>query len=131
MTASTLTDAPGAKFVALLGEGKFHLQVCRPCGTQVFFPRSLCPACGSVQLEWRAPSGRGTVYSTTIVRQRPDRGGDYNVALIELAEGARMMSRVEGIPPELVTIGMEVQAHIVSASNEPLVVFRPVSGAAA
>jgi uncharacterized OB-fold protein len=71
-------------------------------------------------------SGQGQVYSTTIVRRRPDRGGDYNVAIIELVEGARMMSRVEGIAPEKVKIGMDVIAKIIgSPEEEPMIVFVP------
>jgi len=117
---------PGVLFQQFLRQGEFRLQCCETCGRQVFFPRTLCPYCGSGQLAWRVASGRGTVYSTTIVRQRPERGGDYNVAIIELAEGARMMSRVEGILPTEVRIGMTVEAAIRGSSESPLVVFRPV-----
>jgi hypothetical protein len=48
------------------------------------------------------------------------------VALIDLAEGPRMMSRVEGIEPWEVTIGMAVQARIVTQDGEPVVVFEPL-----
>jgi uncharacterized OB-fold protein len=51
---------------------------------------------------------------------------NYNVALIDLAEGPRMMSRVEGIAPEAVKIGMNVQAKIVQDDGRALVVFTPV-----
>jgi hypothetical protein len=57
------------------------------------------------------------------VRQKPERGGDYNVAIIELAEGARMLSRVEGIAPAQIRIGMTVTAVISEANGAPLVVF--------
>jgi Predicted nucleic-acid-binding protein containing a Zn-ribbon len=69
------------------------------------------------------PSGLGTVYSTTIVRRKAEDGGDYNVALIDLKEGVRMMSRVEGISPEAVAIGMSVQARIIDDQGGKLVVF--------
>ena len=122
-----LPSAPGVKYEKFLRSGEIRLQCCVSCGKQVFYPRTLCPFCGSIELEWRRPSGKGTVYSTTTVRQKPERGGDYNVSIIELAEGARMMSRVEGISSADVKIGMAVEAAIAEANGAPMVVFRPAS----
>jgi len=92
-----------------------------------YFPRTVCPHCGQGELRWLPVSGHGVVYSTTIVRQRPERGGDYNISLIDLDEGVRMMSRVEGIPPQQVRIGMRVEALISKGEGAPLVLFRPES----
>src|SRR3954453_22083646 len=56
---------------------------------------------------WRVSAGRGTVYATTVVRPR---GGEpYNLVLVDLDEGFRMMSRVVGVPGEDVWIGMRVR----------------------
>ena len=122
---------PGAEqtYFDHLAEGEFHIQHCTACKKAVFYPRAACPHCGSGTLEWRRASGDGVVYATSVVRQRPERGGVYNVALIDLAEGARMMSRVEGIEPEKVTIGMAVRAEVDRSGDAPLVVFRPAGGA--
>jgi uncharacterized OB-fold protein len=79
-----------------------------------------------VQLEWIEASGRGTVYATTNVRERQ---GSYNVSLIDLAEGPRMMSRVESIAPEAVLIGMAVSARVVV--SPPQIVFEPNKGGVA
>jgi uncharacterized OB-fold protein len=65
------------------------------------------------------------VYSTTVIRQKPP-APSYNLALVDLAEGPRMMSRVEGIPPEQVRIGMRVSAKIIRENDVPLLVFEPV-----
>jgi uncharacterized OB-fold protein len=124
-----LPQAPGAMFEAFLKAGNFSLQWCSICNRQIFFPRTICPHCGSNNLDWRPASGHGVVYSTTIVRQRPERGGDYNVAIIQLAEGARMLSRVEGVAPPEVRIGMTVAAVISEVNGTPLVIFRPTDGA--
>jgi uncharacterized protein len=121
--ASETPLPPGPAFEDYLKRGELRLQVCADCSKQVFYPRTICPSCGSSRLDWHRPSGRGTVYSTTTIRQRPDRGGNYNLSIIELEEGARMMSRVEGIDPGEVRIGMAVEAAIVTVENEPLVVF--------
>ena len=65
------------------------------------------------------------MYSTTVVRQRPEDGPDYNIALIDLAEGPRMMSRVTDIPAPEVKIGMAVEAYVGALDKDPLVLFRP------
>lgn len=104
-----------------LAQGSFEIQRCAGCGKHVFYPRVLCPHCGAERLDWIVPSGRGTVYSTTVVRRKPSDGGDYNVALVNLDEGPRMMSRVVSIAPDAVRIGMKVRARI----TEGLVEFTP------
>ena len=114
-------SGPEQQFLDKLAAGRFEIQRCAGCGKHVFYPRVLCPHCGAERLEWMAPSGRGTVYSTTIVRRKPADGGDYNVCLVDLAEGVRMMSRVVSVPPESVKIGMSVMARIA----EGLVEFLP------
>jgi uncharacterized OB-fold protein len=127
MPEPSVGDAPGTKFESFLRAGELRLQGCSQCGKQIYFPRTLCPFCGSTALEWRLASGRGKVYSTTIVRQKPERGGDYNVAIVELAEGARMLSRVQDIAPAEVRIDMPVTAVIGELNGVPLVLFRPAA----
>ena len=133
MTDATIKDAtpggPDAQFADHLERGELALQSCAGCGKQVFPPRVACPHCGSDRLAFRAVSGRGTVYSTTVVRRKPEEGGDYNLALIDLEEGARLMSRVEGIAPERVVIGQKVAARIAPKAGpkgETLILFDPV-----
>ena len=59
-------------------------------------------------------------------RRRPDRGGDYNLAIVELEEGPRMTSRVEGIDPDKVAIGMALTCAIHDeGAMGPYVVFHP------
>jgi uncharacterized OB-fold protein len=70
-------------------------------------------------------SGLGVVYSTTTIYPKPP-AAPYNVALVDLEEGPRLMTRVDGVEPETVVIGMRVKARIVGADAEPYVVFEPV-----
>ncbi len=108
-----------------LSEGRFMLLRSKSSGTYIFHPRVAEPLTGATDLEWTLASGYGVVYSTSVVRERaPAR--DYNIALIDLAEGPRMMSRVEGVAPDAVTIGMAVKALIIEDNGNPLVVFKPV-----
>jgi uncharacterized OB-fold protein len=120
--------APETVFKTGLAEGRFLLQRCDQTGRCVFYPRVLSPYSGQPLTTWVEASGQGVVYSTTVVRQKPEHGGSYNLALIDLKEGPRMMSRVEGIAPETVRIGMPVTAFIGADDNgEPLVLFRPAT----
>lgn len=122
MTTATPTPGPEQAYKDKLARGSFEIQNCAGCGKHVFYPRVVCPHCGADKLGWVAASGNGVVYSTTVVRRKPEAGGDYNVALIDLAEGPRMMSRVAGIEPAAVKIGMKVQARI---APDTLVEFIP------
>ena len=88
----------------------------------MFYPRVAEPRTGATDLEWVEASGAALSTRRTVVRQKPP-APDYNVALIELAEGPRMMSRVVGIAPADVKIGMAVRARIVVEDDAPLVVF--------
>ncbi len=106
-----------------LAQGRFLIQQCKDCGKHVFYPRLLCKHCGSAVLKWVEPTGRATVYSTSIVRQKPENGGDYNVALIELEEGPRLLSRVMDVDPDKVKIGMAVSAHIGLIDGQHAAVF--------
>lgn len=116
-------------YQAALNEGRFLIQHCTACGRHVFYPRSICPHCWSERLDWVEPQGTGTVYSATTVRRKPEAGGSYNVALIDLDEGVRMMSRVDGLPPTDVKIGMRVRAEVINENGAGLVVFHPEDAA--
>lgn len=113
--------APETVFRDGLAAGELRFQRCRACSAAVFQPRVLCPACGSDDLAWHRSSGRGRVYSTTAVRGRD---GVHNVSLVDLDEGFRMMSRVEGVAPDRVVIGTRVALDVVEQDGHPVAVFR-------
>lgn len=118
------TIRPEADYFRFLAEGRFMLLRARQSGRYIFHPKVAEPLTGSTDLEWVEASGKGVVYSTSVMRERnPD--DNYNIALIHLEEGPRMMSRVEGPPPEDVRIGMRVTARIINQDGRPLVVFNP------
>ena len=120
-------------YQAELDAGRFCIQQCPQCSQHVFTPRELCPHCGASPLKWVRASGAGTVYSTSTIARKPEAGGNYNVALVDLDEGVRMMRRVEDVAPEAVFIGQRVQARVAQGEGRGLVVFHPASaqGAAA
>ncbi|MDX5361823.1 MAG: OB-fold domain-containing protein [Alphaproteobacteria bacterium] len=116
---------PDRIFRDALAEGKFLIQRSRSSGRCYFFPRLVEPGTGATDLEWIEASGEGTVYATTVVRNRPEKGGDHNVCMVDLKEGCRMMSTVVDIAPADVKIGMAVRARIDTLNGEPAVVFVP------
>jgi uncharacterized protein len=125
MTEAT-QPGPEQRFKDHLAEGRFMLQRSRSTGEHVFFPRLAVPGSGLDDLEWVEACGRGTVYSITVNRRKE---GSYNVALIDLDEGVRMMSHVAGV--ETVPIGTAVTASVEQLNGVPAVVFRPAGESAA
>ncbi|QDO97553.1 DNA-binding protein [Ferrovibrio terrae] len=115
-----------AAYAEHLQAGHFRIQHCVDCRRHVFYPRVICPHCASDRLRWVEPAGTGTVYSTTVVRRSDDKGGPYNVALIDLDEGVRLMSRVERLAPEAVHIGMRVRVHVAQLNGVAAPVFAPI-----
>lgn len=122
MTESTAPQGVQETFRQALEAGRFLIQFCDGCRRHVYFPRELCPHCGGHDLRAVEPCGSGRVHAVTTVRRKPADGGDFNVSLIDLDEGVRLMSRVEGVAPERVAIGMAVRARVAAG----LVVFDPV-----
>lgn len=119
---------PDADYQAFLRQGRIMVQRSRTSGRCFFYPRVAEPGTGSTDLEWVEVSGRGVVYSTTTIRAKPP-AAPYNVSLIDLEEGPRLMSRVEGVAPEAVRIGMPVRARIEQDSDRCFLVFEPTQPA--
>jgi uncharacterized OB-fold protein len=114
-----------------LARRELWIQRCGACGALRFPPRALCPACLGGDVAWVRASGRGTVYTFTVTRQNHAPGFreevPYVLAVVELAEGIRMMTNVVGCAPETVRVGMTVE--VVFDEAAPGVVlpkFRPV-----
>ncbi len=101
-------------------EGRLVVQECQGCGRVQHPPLPACPECHSTDLGWRQASGEGTVYTCTVVRHPTHFAFadkiPYVIALVELAEGPRLVTGITGIPAEQVRAGMTVR-----------VVFREVS----
>ena len=119
----TSSIGPEQQFKNYLDEGKFMIQRSKSLEKFFFHPRVAFPGTGERDLTWVEVSGNGVVYSTTCNRRLPEKGGDFNLSLITLDEGPRIMSRVEGIDPDKVEIGQKVKARISSLNGEPAVIF--------
>jgi len=114
------------EFWSAAAEGRLLIQHCPSCGARQFYPRQVCATCGG-EPQWEQASGSGVVHTFTIVRQNgaaPFKDElPYVVAMIELAEGPRMMGNVTGCAPEAVTVGMAVRAYAVKVEDNLAVPF--------
>jgi len=110
-------------------------QLCLPryrgCGTLIFFPRAVCPHCLGGELDWERLSGRGTLHTFTVVHRGLrgfPLGPPYVIAIVELAEGPRLMTNLVGIEadPARIRIGMPVEVVFEDVSADiTLPRFRP------
>lgn len=86
--------------------GEFLGKRCTDCAKFHWYPRCMCPFCGSSQTEWTPLSGKGRLYAfSTLRRAEPP----YTVAYVELAEGPRMLTRLVNVDLASLQIGMPVQ----------------------
>jgi uncharacterized OB-fold protein len=113
-----------------LREGTFALPRCDACGRHHFYPRSRCPHCGGDRIAWSAVSGRGKVYSYSVVHRAPSAAFKdevpYVVAIVETDEGPHLMSRVVGVAPDAVRVGMRLQVRLDRAAEQAAMpVFEP------
>lgn len=123
-------EPEAAEYWAAARDGRLVLQRCETCGHHQLYPRDRCLRCRG-PVSWVEASGRGTVYSSTVIRQnysRPFREWiPYVVALVDLAEGPRLMTNIVGCEPEEVEVGMAVRVgRFESVSEEAgIVLFEP------
>ncbi len=109
-------------------EGRLLVQRCGDCGSYVFIPQPVCTGCLGSGLAWVESSGRGTLYSYTVVHrpQRPVFEVPYVVAVVELEEGWHMLSNLIDVEPDAVEIGMPLEVSFREMSPDiTLPFFRP------
>ncbi len=103
-------------------EEKLLVQKCSGCGTLRHIPKPWCANCLSDDYTWSQLSGKGEVYSYTIMHRAPATSFQteipYAVALVELEEGVRMISNLVGVPIEDVKIGMPVKVVYEHVNDE-------------
>jgi uncharacterized protein len=93
--------------------GELRYQVCGDCGAVIFYPRSICPECFSSRLAWRVSAGQATIYAVTVVHRSPEPRlaleAPYVIALVDVDEGFRMLTRIVESAPGQVAIGQRVR----------------------
>ena len=106
-------DAETEPYWSAAAEGRLVFRRCEACGLAYHYPRARCPRCLSEWVRWEDAIGSGTIHTYTVVRQngaRPFRERlPYVLALVDLDEGPRLMSTIEGAPADAVEIGARVR----------------------
>lgn len=97
---------------------ELRMQFCGNCNHWIWYPRAWCPNCGRRDtIHWKRLSGKGKVYSFTVIRQVINNSPSFNkdipfvIALIELDEGPRIYSNIINVKPEEVNIGDRVEVY--------------------
>jgi uncharacterized OB-fold protein len=106
-------DADSETFWDGCRESRLMLQRCAECSTVRYPPRPMCPSCSALGADWFQASGRGTVYSWVVPHHpvHPSLVDDvpYNVVMVALEEGPRMVSNLLDTEPEEITVDMPVE----------------------
>jgi uncharacterized protein len=118
------------EFWAATAEGRLLLRRCDDCRSFIWYPRPFCPTCGGLRTSWAEASGRGTVYTFTVVHRSVVPGYreavPYVVGYVELAEGPRVMTNIVDVDPAEVSIGMPVSVVFTdTGEGSALYRFKP------
>ena len=113
-------------------EEKLIIQKCQDCNNHVFYPRIACPHCFSDKVEWVEASGKGTVYSYTVVTNNAPSAFiadmPFVIAIVKLEEGVQMLSNIIKCNPDDVVCDMPVEVTFEKLDDEfTLPKFRPAT----
>lgn len=112
------------EFWAATKDGKLLLKKCNACGKTHYYPRAICPSCLSGDTEWYEASGKGTIYTFSVMRRAKI---PYVIAYVTLAEGVTMMTNIVECDFDALEIGQEVEVTFrATEGDQALPVFRPL-----
>src|SRR5262247_319325 len=90
-------------------QGRLLIKCCTACDEPHWYPRAICPFCGSERTEWMEASGHGTIYSYSVFRRAPI---PYAIAYVTLAEGPTMMTNIVDCDLDAIRIGQAVRVGV-------------------
>ncbi len=118
-------------------QGKLMIPKCESCGKPFFYPRVLCPSCGSRSITWIQASGRGRLHSFEIAHQILNKAFKVKtpvvLAMVELEEGPRMLTNLVGVTPDPTAIRCDMPVEVVFeklTDEVSLPMFQPAKGGA-
>ena len=97
-------------------QGRLLLKKCQACNQPHYYPRTICPFCGSDRTEWQPASGRGTIYSWSVMRRAEP---PYCIAYVTLEEGPTMMTNIVGADLDAIRIGQKVRVIFTPTEGGP------------
>lgn len=107
-------------FWSAAAEGKLLLRTCDSCGKAHWYPRAVCPLCGSTELHWTQASGRGKIYAFSPARRAAP---TYTLAYVTLDEGPAVMTNIVNAEPESLQIDQPVQVTFRAADEGRMMPF--------
>lgn len=114
--------------------GELRIQRCNGCERAYFYPRPVCPHCGSGDVGWFTASGRATLYSYSIaMRSVYGYEAPFSIAIVTLEEGPRMLSNIVGVAqtPEHLILDMPLEVKFEDRGDHAVPVFAPAERSAA
>jgi len=118
-----------APFWAATARGELLVRQCEDCDSLIWYPRSVCPECGSLRTRWQPVSGRGQIYSYTVNYRGEGAyrdGGPYVLAYVELDEGPRLMTNIVEAEAGALAVGLPVEVTFHdTGEGSALPRFRP------
>jgi uncharacterized OB-fold protein len=121
---SPLVSVENEAFWNAAKQGRFTVPTCAACGKAHWYPRAICPFCASDKIEWRAASGKGTIYTYSVMRRAPV---PYAIAYVTLQEGVSMMTNIVDCDLDKIKIGQAVRLVFrPSDGGPPVPMFTPV-----
>lgn len=110
-------------FWAAAAEGRLLIGKCASCGKPHYYPRAICPLCGSDATGMVQASGRGVIYSYSVMRRVP---APYALAYVTLDEGVTMMTNIVDCDLDAIRIGQRVKVVFKpSEGGPPVPMFTP------
>ncbi len=120
---SPVVNSETEAFFDAARQGRFMIPVCTACGKAHWYPRAICPFCSSDKVEWREASGKGTIYTFSVMRRVKE---PYAIAHVTLAEGPTMLTNIVDCDLDTVRIGQPVAVVFKETENGPPVpLFKP------
>ena len=121
--APPIITAESKTFFDAACQGRLLIPVCTSCDRAHWYPRVICPFCASDKVEWREASGKGTIYTFSVMRRVRE---PYIIAHVTLAEGPTMLTNIVACDADDVRIGQEVAVRFQDTDNGPPVpMFEP------
>ena len=109
-----------AEFWQAAEQGRLVLKGCNSCGNAHWYPRAVCPHCGSTDLAWADASGRGKIYAFSPARRASP---VYTLAYVTLEEGPTIMTNIVDADPDSLAIEQDVKVTFRAADEGRMMPF--------
>ena len=121
--AAPVITAESKAFFDAARQGRLLIPVCTTCKRAHWYPRAICPFCASDKVEWREASGKGTIYTFSVMQRAKE---PYAIAHVTLAEGPTMLTNIVDCDFDRLRIGQPVAVVFQETEGGPPVpMFKP------